>query len=189
MLQHCHVLITVRNEVAKVMFLHLSVSHSVHGGSTWAGTPRGGTPPPPLTGTPHRQVPPRQVHPPGQVPPQAGTAPPGQVHPPRWVHPTGRYTPPGRYPQVHPLGRYTPQARTSPRAGTPRQVPPQQTVTVADGTHPTGMHSCYLTSYLLKFLLAWLNMRDKLYACHLIYFPQMECYMLRFLYNEYFTFN
>ena len=38
--------ITVRNEVAKVMFLHLSVSHSVPGGSAsvLAGIPH--TPPP-----------------------------------------------------------------------------------------------------------------------------------------------
>ena len=80
-------IITVRNEVAKVMFLHLSVSHSVHrGGSTWAGTPGPGTPPrtryPPLgPGTlpdqvhPRDQVPPRQVHPPGP------DTPPGQVLP------------------------------------------------------------------------------------------------------------
>ena len=56
---------------------------------------------------------------PGQVPLQAGTPPtPGQVHPP----------PPGRYPPV----RYTPT---------------QQMVTAVDGTHPTGMHSCYLSVY------------------------------------------
>ena len=64
---------------AKVMFLHLSVSHSVHRGV-------GG---------------PRQVH-----PTWAGT-PPGQVHPPGQVDPLGRYIPhpPCRY---TPLGRYTP---------------------------------------------------------------------------------
>ena len=41
--------ITVRNEVAKVMFLHLSVSHSVHGGvclsACWDTTPRDQAPP------------------------------------------------------------------------------------------------------------------------------------------------
>ena len=67
------------------MFLHLSVSHSVHGGggSTWGGTPTG------------------QVHPPegtlpGRYTPWVGT-PPGQVHllwagtlPPLWqVHTPG----------------------------------------------------------------------------------------------------
>ena len=40
----------------------------------------------------------------------------------------------------HPPGQTpTPQGR-SPRADTPL---PQQTATVADGAHPTGMHSCY----------------------------------------------
>ena len=55
---------TVHNKVAKVMFLHLSVSHSVHGdGSTWAGTPqRPGTPG--LVHPPWDQVHPlRQAHP------------------------------------------------------------------------------------------------------------------------------
>ena len=47
-----------------------------------------------------------------------GRCPPGQAHPP----------PPGRYPPV----RYTPT---------------QQMATAVDGTHPTGMHSCYLSVY------------------------------------------
>ena len=29
--------------------------------------------------------------------------------------------------------------------------PPQQTANVADGTHPTGMHSCYLQRSKKKF--------------------------------------
>ena len=72
-----------------------------------------------------RYTPRDQVHPPGsgspwQVhPPGPGTTPQDQVHTPRdQVHPPSRYTPQD---QVHPL---------------------QQTATVADGTHPTGMHSC-----------------------------------------------
>ena len=64
---------TVRNEVAKVMLLHVCVCPQ--GGSTWAGTP------------------------------------PDQGHPPDLV-----------YPQ---------------EPGTPLE-----TATVADGGHPTGMHSC-----------------------------------------------
>ena len=36
-----------------------------------------------------------------------------------------------------PLGRH-------PLAHAPGQTPPQQMATAADGTHPTGMHSCYL---------------------------------------------
>ena len=36
-----------------------------------------------------------------------------------------------------------------PRADNPRQThpPPGQTATAADGTHPTGMHSCYFDSF------------------------------------------
>ena len=106
-----------QTKFAKAMFLHLSVSHSVHRGG-YLG-----------------RYPPGQVHPPGQ-------AHPGQVHPQAGT-PLGRYTPPGRYTpwagappgrytpwagtppgqvhpgQVHPLGRYTPQADTPYWAGTP----------------------------------------------------------------------
>ena len=73
-------LVTVRNEVAKVMFLQVSVC------------PRGGSLPQCMLG----------YH-----------IPPGSKHPPR----------------------------------------PQQTATAADGTHPTGMHSCLL---LISILLQWL---------------------------------
>ena len=31
--------------------------------------------------------------------------------------------------------------------------PPGETVTAADGTHPTGMHSCYLLFYFILFFL------------------------------------
>ena len=82
------------------MFLHLSVSHSVHRGSTWAGTPPGQVHP--RAGTSPGRYNPRQVH------PLAGTPPAGT--PPRQVHPPG---------QVNPPGRYTPQGRYTPRAGTP----------------------------------------------------------------------
>ena len=76
-----------QTKFAKIMFLHLSVSHSVHRGV-----------PAPLHAGIHPQAgaPPLQVHSPGSTPP-------GQVHPPA-VHPrTG--TPPSRY---TPIGRYTP---------------------------------------------------------------------------------
>ena len=57
----------------------------------------------------------------------------------------GRH-PLGRHPlSRHPLGRYPP-GQTSPLSRHPSsQTPPlvpQQTATAADGTHPTGMHSC-----------------------------------------------
>ena len=41
-----------------------------------------------------------------------------------------------------------------PREQTPpppwEQIPPEQTATVADGTHPTGMHSWLFCEYLSK---------------------------------------
>ena len=99
-------IVTVRNEVAKVMFLHLSVSHSVHRSvctcSQW--------------GVPAHIPPESRYTPPGRYTPptQAGT-PPWQVHPP------GRYTPQACTPprQVHPPGRYTPRQVPPLRAGTP----------------------------------------------------------------------
>ena len=79
-----------QTKFAKVMFLHLSVSHSVHRrGSTWAGTPLAGTPP-------------RQVHPLVQVLPLGRYCP-------RTGTPLGRYTPG----QVHPLSG-TPPSRYPP---------------------------------------------------------------------------
>ena len=91
------------------MFLHLSVSHSVHrergclADTPWADTPRQTAPgqTPPGTHTP-------QQTPPGQTPPWADT----------------------------------PQA--DPWADTPPPAP--QTATAADGTHPTGVHSCFFLS-------------------------------------------
>ena len=80
-----------QTKFAKVMFLHMSVSHSVHGWGgvpgqvpllagtpPWADTPLVGTPPgryTPLAGTPPGRYTPWQVH------PLAGT-PLWQVHPP-----------------------------------------------------------------------------------------------------------
>ena len=130
----------------------------------WQVHPPAGTPPgryTPQTGTP----------PSGRYTPQAGT-PPGQVH-----HPPGRYTPPPW--QVHPPGRYPPLAGTPPQAGTPlgryttppgRYTPPwqvhppagtpppeQQTPEYGQrsaGTHPTGMHSCFLLSFVEQLIIA-----------------------------------
>ena len=123
--------ITVRNEVAKVMFLHLSVSHSVHRGGTLVGAPLGPGAPTRTRYTRQDQVHPlgpgtlpRQVPPGSDTPPGPGTSPPDQVHPPGpGTPPRTRYTPwdqapsPGRYPrdQIHPQDRYIPQTRYTPR--------------------------------------------------------------------------
>ena len=75
----------------------------------------------------------------GGCPPQcmlAYTPPPGR-------HPLD--TPLGRHPLDTPLGRHpladTPWVDTSP--GQTHPSPLQQMATAADGTHPTGMHSCW----------------------------------------------
>ena len=89
-----------------------------------------------------------------------------------------RQTPPGRHPQAdtprqtppgrHPLGRHPlPSARwdTQPPAPmhagihTPRPAqcmlgytppPPTWAATAADGTHPTGMHSCHIKVFMFN---------------------------------------
>ena len=105
------------------MFLHLSVSHSVHREEGVPGQvpPWAGTPPwqvhPSWAGTLQAGTPPWQVHPSWAGTLQAGTTP-CQVHP-QQVHLPG--TPPGSYTF---LGRYSP-SRYTPWTGTPPgQVPP-----------------------------------------------------------------
>ena len=86
---------------------------------------------------------------PGQVAPPAGTPPsryaPQQVPPwagtpPRQVHPPDRYTPR----QVHPPAGTPPRSRYIPPGRYTPPPTPRQTATVADGTHPTGKHSCFV---------------------------------------------
>ena len=107
---------TVRNEVAKVIFLHLSVilftggSASVHAG--YHIPPKQA---PPRTRHPTDQAPPGTRHPLDQAPPQEQAPPQDQVPPPQ--------------DQAPPRTRHTPS-----RA---------EMATAADGTHPTGMHSCF----------------------------------------------
>ena len=79
-----------QTKFAKVMFLRLSVSHSVHVGVPRQVPPQAGTPLRADTPSPGRYT--SGLVPSGQVHPQAGT-PPWQVHSP------GRY-PPGRYPPL-----------------------------------------------------------------------------------------
>ena len=89
-------------------------------------TPRDQTPPeqtplPEQTHTPREQRPPRSRHPPGADTPLEQTLP--------WEQTPPEQTPPRDRP---------PRVET-----TPPTPYPQQTATVADGTHPTEMHSCH----------------------------------------------
>ena len=103
-------IITVRNEVAKVMFLQASVCPRGGGGvclsACWDTTLPEQTPP--RADTPQR----------ADTPPQEQTPPP-KSRPPKSRHP-------------------------------PRSRPPRDTATAADGTHPTGMHSCFLCIKRIK---------------------------------------
>ena len=100
------------------MFLHPSLSHSVHRGHTplpWADTPVGKHP---RADTP--------IAPPLGRDPQADTQPFGRH--PLGSPPTGQTPPPGQtcLGQAPPMGRHL----------------RPETATSADGTHPTGIHSC-----------------------------------------------
>ena len=119
--------VTGRNEVvARVIFLHLSVIHSVHGGrvsaSVHAGIPH--TPP----GTPPwADTPPRADIPWADTPPKQ-TCPSGQTHP-HWSRPPWDRHPPGQIPP----GPDTPQTRHLPEQNPPgpdlslEQTPPPRT--------------------------------------------------------------
>ena len=65
------------------------------------------------------------------------------------------YTPWADTPQADtPPGQTPPRQTPPPQADTPhRQTPPRQMATAADGTHPTGMHSCCL--WIGKQLCSW----------------------------------
>ena len=136
-------IITGRNEVlAKVIFLHLSVIHSVHGGIPDQAPPPGpGTPSPPGPGIPPgTRYTPQPGTPRDQVPPRDKAHPPGTKNTPlgRGTPPGTRHTPLG--PGTHPPGtRHTPP---------PEQQTPKYGQRLA-GTHPTGMHSC--------LILPWAN--------------------------------
>ena len=116
--ESCH-LYRPQHSCGKVMFLHLSLSHSIHGGcladTHQADTPRQIQPwvDTPWPDTPLARHSLGQTHPLARSP---GRHPPGQT-PPVQTHPPGR----------HPLGRH----------------PPHPAATAADGTHPTGMLSCW----------------------------------------------
>ena len=120
----CSHIFTVRNEVAKVMFLHLSLSPQGGSPSVHAGIPppptllRYQTPPGPDQ-TPKEQPPPKE----GSSSVHAGIPPP---RPPSGTRPD----PP----------RSSPPREQAPPSPPGPDTPLQQTATVAHGTHPSGMH-------------------------------------------------
>ena len=127
-------LITVRNEVAKVMFLQASVcpQWGVCLSAWWDTSPRADTPQ-------------EQTHLPGNryIPPEQTSH--QSRHTPRSRHPPGADTPQEQTPPWEqtppPLEQTPPRSRHTPRS---KHTPPRETATAADGTHPTGMHSCYI---------------------------------------------
>ena len=76
--------------------------------------------------------------------------------------------PQGGSASVH-AGLPPPQSRHPPGADPPRsRPPPQQTATVADGTHPTGMHSCStLRNSLSEKEITWGKMFLSNFSCKL----------------------
>ena len=75
---------------------------------------------------------------PEQSPLEADT-PPGMDTPPE-------QTPPPEQTKYTPRTQYTPGTKYIP-SGTKYTPPPQDTATAADGTHYTGMHSCYYCAH------------------------------------------
>ena len=143
------ILVTGHNEVvAKVMFLQVSVIHSVHSGEGVCLSACWDT----ITPLDQADIPLDHVDTPWD---QAGT-PPDQADPPPGPgrHPLG----PGRHPQTRQAPPQTRQTHPTPQdqAGTPstrhtplwtRHAPPRKQTPAyglpAAATHPTGMHSCY----------------------------------------------
>ena len=68
-----------------------------------------------------------------------------------YTPPPGADTPRSRSPRAD-----HPWEQTPPRADSPlEQTPPERRVIAADGTHPTGMHSCYIfVAYLVQHITA-----------------------------------
>ena len=78
-----------------------------------------------------------------------GTRPPGSRHPPG-PDPPGSDTPPDQTPPgPGPRSRHPPGADTHPRSRHPHQKQTAAYGQRAAGTHPTGMHSCFLKAHKL----------------------------------------
>ena len=76
----------------------------------------------------------------GIPPPQADTFQSRHTPPPEQTPPQSRH------PQSTPPGTDTPSRADTPRS---RHPPPRDMATAVDGTHPTGMHSCYFNQLCL----------------------------------------
>ena len=122
-------LVTVRKRSLGQGNIFTPVCHSVHRGSTWAGTPL------PCEQNDKQVHPPRSRYTPQtRYTPGPGILPPGRYTP--WqIHPLGPGTPPRtRYP---PWTRYTPWDQVHPPAGTPLAGTPPGRCTPSRYT-PTG---------------------------------------------------
>ena len=116
--------------------------------------------------------------------------------------PQSRHLPQSRPPPSRPLlGPGTPRdqappprTRHPPSPGTRHPLPRQQTATVADGTHPTGMHSCCLLNFNyvslsnieLDLLFHWPNLcsnnnNNNLFLCERYKYHLIVCYFYTFL--------
>ena len=119
-----------QTKFAKVMFLHVSVSHSVHGGGGIPACLAGGIPAC-LAGL-QRGVSQHAL----QV---FRPTPKGKVEGSGWEGSPDPHL--GESPGLHPRG----VSRSTPRGCIPACTEadtPHLTATAAGGTHPTGMHSC-----------------------------------------------
>ena len=139
-------------------------------------------------GTPH----PPSRHPLGADTPQEQTPPLGADTPweqtppeqtPPWEQTTPREQTPPR--SRHPPGADTPREQTSPQEQTPplEQTPPsREMATAADGTHPTGMHSCSLSRSLsfgvhrrISFAVLVTEKRSDLFTCIMLVLIYLAC--------------
>ena len=104
------------------MFSQACVKNSVYGGGVYPSMPLTAMP---CTGADTPLAPPAQCML-GYTHTHTGQTPPGERHRPGWgeTPPRQGRPPPGRQPLFW-------------------ADPPPPTTTAADGTHPTGMHSCY----------------------------------------------
>ena len=141
---------------SKVMFLHLSVSHSVHRGMRCLSPPLGRHPQTPPSGTNPRQTPPWQA-PPQQIPP----IPIQGRHPPQQTPPS--QTPPARHsPNRHPLPQIDTLWTDTPWSDTPhvdnrlgksptRQTPPP--IPPSPSGHCSGRYASYWNAFLLLAMI------------------------------------